>query len=256
MKFASGPTTPLYPVFAVLLLTLLTSGVRLWFQSQGIRWIYILLCAGALSAFATPLLIRLAPLLGAMDLPDERKIHAAPTPRLGGLAIYSGFVIAIFSNAIFTEGLIAILVAGTLLLVVGVIDDVRSVPASIKLGAQLGATTLVIVFSGKFLTLFAPGPVGIVVDLLLTYLWVVGITNAFNFFDGMDGLATGLAAIIAFFMGVVAFQTHQPILGWLSVAIVGSSLGFLPYNFRLRAPAVIFLGEEAPSWDLPWPVWR
>jgi UDP-GlcNAc:undecaprenyl-phosphate GlcNAc-1-phosphate transferase len=71
----------------------------------------------------------------------------------------------------------------------------------------------------------------------------VGITNAMNFIDGMDGLAAGLSAIIALFMGIVAFQTRQPILGWIAIAMLGSCMGFLPYNFRANKPASIFLGD-------------
>ncbi len=113
---------------------------------------------------------------------------------------------------------------------------------SSKLVAQLVAAGIVIA-TGKVLTLFPSGPVGDVANVLLTLLWIVGITNAFNFFDGMDGLATGLAILIAGFMGAVAFETNQPGLGWLAIAIIGAGVGFLPYNFRGRKPAVIFLGD-------------
>src|SRR5207302_3383356 len=130
---------------------------------------------------------------------------------------------------------------GTLLLLVGVRDDIRHVPATAKLVIQLLAATIVI-WAGKLLTFFPHGLWGDVANVLLTLLWIVGITNAFNFFDGMDGLATGLAILIAGFMGVVAFETNQPGLGWLAIAIIGAGVGFLPYNFRGRKPAVVFLG--------------
>ncbi len=81
----------------------------------------------------------------------------------------------------------------------------------------------------------------------MTVLWIIGITNAMNFFDGMDGLAAGLSAIISFFLGVVAFQTGQPFLGWVAVAMMGSCLGFLPYNFRLKGKAFIFLGDAGST---------
>jgi UDP-GlcNAc:undecaprenyl-phosphate GlcNAc-1-phosphate transferase len=84
-------------------------------------------------------------------------------------------------------------------------------------------------------------------NLLLTGVWILGITNAMIFFDGMDGLAAGLGAIIAFFLGVVAFQTNQPFLGWISLAVLGSCLGFLPYNFRPGGSAVIFLGDAGST---------
>jgi UDP-GlcNAc:undecaprenyl-phosphate GlcNAc-1-phosphate transferase len=84
-------------------------------------------------------------------------------------------------------------------------------------------------------------------NILLTVLWIIGITNAMNFFDGMDGLAAGLSAIISFFLGVVAFQTGQPFLGWVAVAMMGSCLGFLPYNFRIKKSASIFLGDAGST---------
>jgi UDP-GlcNAc:undecaprenyl-phosphate GlcNAc-1-phosphate transferase len=116
------------------------------------------------------------------------------------------------------------------------------------------AASMVIV-SGQVLTLFPPGPFGDAANMLLTLFWIIGITNAFNFFDGMDGLATGLAVLIAGFMGVVAFETHQAGLGWLAIAMVGAGLGFLPYNFRGTKPAVVFWGmADRPSSDSRWPV--
>src|SRR3989449_11745550 len=81
-------------------------------------------------------------------------------------------------------------------------------------------------------------------NVLLTVLWIVGITNAFNFFDGMDGLATGMAIIIAFFLGVVAFQTNQPALAWVAVALVGAGMGFLHYKFIPKDPETILLGDS------------
>jgi UDP-GlcNAc:undecaprenyl-phosphate GlcNAc-1-phosphate transferase len=73
--------------------------------------------------------------------------------------------------------------------------------------------------------------------------WIIGIANAMNFFDGMDGLAAGLGAVISFFLGVVAFQTGQPFLGWVAIAMLGGCLGFLPFNFRIKKSAAIFLGD-------------
>jgi UDP-GlcNAc:undecaprenyl-phosphate GlcNAc-1-phosphate transferase len=84
-------------------------------------------------------------------------------------------------------------------------------------------------------------------NVLLTVLWIIGITNAMNFFDGMDGLAAGLGALIAFFLGIVAFQTDQPFIGWVAVAMMGSCIGFLPYNFRINGSATIFLGDAGST---------
>ncbi|MBI3807824.1 MAG: undecaprenyl/decaprenyl-phosphate alpha-N-acetylglucosaminyl 1-phosphate transferase [Nitrospirae bacterium] len=216
--------------------------VRQLFVFEGLRWLYILLFAFLGAGALTPLMAHLSHQWGLVDQPSDRKIHVYPTPRLGGVAVYLGFLGSVLLNSILPDWMIATLVAGSLLLIVGLIDDVWELPASSKLAAQLVAAGIVIA-TGKVLTLFPSGPVGDVANVMLTLLWIVGITNAFNFFDGMDGLAATLAILIAGFMGVVAFETNQPGLGWLAIAIIGAGLGFLPYNFRGRKPAVIFLGD-------------
>jgi UDP-GlcNAc:undecaprenyl-phosphate GlcNAc-1-phosphate transferase len=222
--------------------TLAVPTVRQLFVFEGLRWLYILLFAFLGVGALTPLMVHLSHQWGLVDQPSDRKIHVHPTPRLGGAAVYLGFLGSVLMNSILPDWMIATLAAGSLLLIVGIIDDVWELPASSKLVAQLVAAGIVIA-TGKVLTLFPSGPVGDVANIMLTLLWIVGITNAFNFFDGMDGLATGLAILIAGFMGAVAFETNQPGLGWLAIAIIGAGVGFLPYNFRGRRHAVIFLGD-------------
>ncbi len=216
--------------------------IRELFQLEGLRWLYILLFAFLGTGALTPLMMQAGHHWNLVDTPTDRKIHVQPTPRLGGLAVYGGFVGSVMLNSILPEWMTASLAAGSLLLVIGVMDDVRELPAWVKLLGQLLAASLVIA-SGKVLTLFPAGPAGDAANIVLTMLWIVGITNAFNFFDGMDGLATGLAVLMAAFMGVVAFETNQAGLGWLAIAMIGAGLGFLPYNFRGSQPAVIFLGD-------------
>jgi UDP-GlcNAc:undecaprenyl-phosphate GlcNAc-1-phosphate transferase len=216
--------------------------IREHFVFEGLRWLYILLFAFLGAGALTPVMVHLGHQWGLVDQPSDRKIHVHPTPRLGGVAVYLGFLGSVLLNSILPDWMIAILAAGSLLLIVGVVDDVWELPASSKLVAQLVAAGIVVA-TGKVLTLFPSGPIGDVANVLLTLLWIVGITNAFNFFDGMDGLATGLAILIAGFMAAVAFETNQPGLGWLAIAIIGAGVGFLPYNFRGRKPAVIFLGD-------------
>jgi len=216
--------------------------IRDVFQLEGLRWLYVLLFAGLGSCALTPVMVQISRHWNLVDIPTERKIHAQPTPRLGGVAVYAGFVGSVLLNSILPDWMTAIVVAGSLLLLVGVIDDIRELPASSKLIAQLVAAGIVIA-SGKVLTLFPSGAVGDAANMLLTLLWIVGITNAFNFFDGMDGLAAGLAMLMAGFMGLVAFETDQPGVGWLAMAVIGACAGFFPYNFRGSKPAKIFLGD-------------
>jgi len=232
---------------------LLLPPIQTRFYTVGFRWLYVFLVSYLVATALTPLIRRLAVRLGAVDHPSSRKIHESSTPLLGGVAVYLAFLIAVLANTaglaaplVLNEGMLGVLAGGTLLLLVGVRDDIRHVPASVKLGVQIVAATTVI-WAGKLVTFFPHGLWGDTLNVLLTLLWIVGITNAFNFFDGMDGLATGLAIITAFFLGVVAFQTHQPALGWVAVALVGAGLGFLPYNFRPKAAATIFLGDAGST---------
>ena len=100
---------------------------------------------------------------------------------------------------------------------------------------------------GIILTIFPNTKFGLILNALITFLWVVGITNAFNFIDGMDGLATGIGAISALFLGIVALQTNQYLLMLLSFTLMGGCLGFLPFNFKRNKPATIFLGDTGAT---------
>ena len=103
------------------------------------------------------------------------------------------------------------------------------------------------VYFGIVLDLFPQTVWGYWLNVLFTILWIIGITNAMNFIDGMDGLAPGIGVIIALFMGIVAFQTDQPFMGWIAIAMMGSCLGFLPFNFGLKRPASIYLGDTGST---------
>ena len=217
-----------------------------WFQGAGLRWLHIFLSALSLSVGTVPVCHWVAHRLGVIDRPDHRKRHAQPTPKLGGVAVYLGVLGALAANSIVLEGMGAIVLASTIMLGVGFLDDWRGLSATSRLAAQLAAVAVVLV-SGQWLTLFPMTAMGLALNLALTAFWIIGVTNAFNFFDGLDGLAGGLAVIIAGFMGVIAFETDQPLLGWFTVALVGAVLGFLVYNWRWGRPALIFLGDSGAS---------
>jgi UDP-GlcNAc:undecaprenyl-phosphate GlcNAc-1-phosphate transferase len=186
--------------------------------------------------------------LGVLDQPDGRKLHENATPLLGGTAVFIGFLSALLFNGIFSMQLGVILIASSLLFGVGLIDDVKEISAGIKLITQI-VCTLLVVSSGIFLRVIPDtfGAISVAGNVILTVVWIIGITNAMNFFDGMDGLAGGLGALISFFLGVVAFQTNQPFLGWVAVAMMGGCLGFLPFNFRIKGNARIFLGDAGST---------
>lgn len=207
------------------------------------RWLYIFLLSFSLAIFFTPIMTVIARNLGIMDFPDARKIHSDATPLLGGVAIIIAFTISILANAIMEREIVITLWAALFLSIFSIVDDWRGLSAKVKLLAQMGAV-MFLIYNDIVLHLFPLEPWwGYTVNVALTFLWIIGITNAMNFLDGMDGLSTGVSAIIAFFLALVSFQTKQHILGWIAIAILGSCLGFLPYNFRPHKPAAIFLGD-------------
>jgi UDP-GlcNAc:undecaprenyl-phosphate/decaprenyl-phosphate GlcNAc-1-phosphate transferase len=225
---------------------LLLPALRAVWQGAGGRWVYILIVSSLIAYGLTPLVIRLAHAFDILDVPASRKVHSAPTPLLGGLAIYAAFATAILANSILDRQVSAILIGGSLLVIVGILDDILDVPAIVKLVTQLVAAAIVI-GSGVAITLFPRFWFGNFVDAILTIIWLLGITNAMNFFDGMDGLATGLSIVCAGFLGLFAYLSFQPFLGWFAAAVAGSCLGFLPFNFRRKGPALVFLGDAGST---------
>ena len=190
------------------------------------------------SRFILTLVIRrIATRLKILDYPEERKIHEQPIPLLGGLAVYIAYVAAIFLNFSFSAELKGVILGGTVILVVGLVDDIKKLSATWKLMAQILAAGILIYY-GVRLSFLPNNWWGIGGEILLTVIWVVGITNAVNFFDGMDGLATGSIAICCLSFFIVALLTNQPYLGYLTIALAGSCLAFLIFNFK---PASIFL---------------
>jgi UDP-GlcNAc:undecaprenyl-phosphate GlcNAc-1-phosphate transferase len=229
---------------AVLAGVLFLPQVREFFSVIGWRWAHILGLSFSLSFCLNPAFAWIAKRLNILDIPDERKLHKEATPLLGGAAVFIGFSVAILTNGIFSKALLIILIASLILFGIGILDDFREVSAKIKLLAQLVCTLLVM--SCGIVLRVLPVDLGLIATIgnsLLTVFWIIGITNAMNFFDGMDGLAAGLGALISFFLCVVAFQTAQPFLGWIAVAMLGGCLGFLPFNLRSKKNAAIFLGD-------------
>ncbi len=232
-------------VLAILLLFLFP--LQRWFAEAGGRWLYILLFSFLLAFLLVRPVRALAWTYGILDVPDSRKLHGTPTPLLGGVAVYLAFLVSLLANSILSPAVLGLLIAASGVMLVSLVDDARPLPAALKL-AVLVLATLLIVYSGISLTLFPARTLwGQALNVLLTILWVVGITNAMNFLDGMDGLAAGLAALTAGFLGIIAYQSHQVFLGWVSAALLGSSLGFLPYNFRPGRRATIFLGDAGSN---------
>ena len=231
----------------VVLGILLVPYSRDYFIEIGIRWLYILIFAFSLSAVLTPIMGAIALRLSIVDMPGGRKIHEKITPLLGGIAIVIAFNTALLFNMILGQKMVAILLGGIIVAVISLIDDWKDISAKVKLLVQIGVVLVMVCF-GIVLNLFPSNTIwGYLLNVLFTIVWIVGLTNAMNFIDGMDGLAAGVGAIIATFMGIVAYQTNQPFMGWIAIAMAGSCLGFLPFNFGLKRPASIYLGDAGST---------
>lgn len=215
----------------------------------------ITLLAAFLTAFAlalifTPVAIKIAPKIGAVDIPkDGRRMHTKAMPRFGGLAIFAGTtaVLAIFGGT--NEKIFPVIIGGTLIYILGVIDDLKNLNAKIKFGCQILIAVLMYAMGLqiRFITDYFSGGVlhfGSIICFIVTVLWIVGITNTINLIDGLDGLAAGIAAVSSLSIAYVAY-IHGSEYGMMVVclamlALAGSCIGFLPFNFY---PAKIFMGD-------------
>ncbi len=192
----------------------------------------------------TFLAIRLGNKFKMVDDPDNlRKIHKEPTPLTGGLAIVISFAATILYNFHFSWEMKGILIGSGIVFIAGFLDDIFELSAKIRLGMQVLASAVLIYFDVRIT--FVPDWLGgVVTESLITVIWMVGITNSMNFLDGMDGLASGISIITAFFFAIFAVRTQQAYLAFLCLALIGSCFGFFAYNFRAKQNAVCFPGRR------------
>ena len=204
---------------------------------------------------STPLVRRLAYKIGAVDVPkDKRRVHKKPTPRIGGLAIIFGFLVAVLCfNDDWSKSMIATLIGAGILAVLGVIDDCKALDAKLKFVVQIIAA-LIVVFYGDIRisvfsnpNVFSTEPYVILpmwLSVIVTVVWIVFITNAVNFIDGLDGLAAGVSAIMSMSLVFIAISYHEYTIALVGLALMGSCFGFLPFNFN---PAKIFMGDTGST---------
>lgn len=196
----------------------------------------IFLLALTITGFSTPWVRRAAITLGFVDEPARRKLHSTPMPLMGGVAIVAGFIIALlFFYGSLPRTITAVLLSGIIIAIVGLLDDRYDLPPGTKFAAQFVAVIILLIFD-----ISVKLPLPNVVNYLVTFVWIVGITNAINFLDNMDGLSAGLSAVSAAFILLLGSQGDQFLVSTLAAAILGSCLGFLRYNFK---PATIFMGD-------------
>ncbi len=201
-------------------------------------------CAGLVSFTTTPLARVFAYKVGAVDVPkDDRRMHKKPIPRIGGLAIFAGFVVASLTFCRLTPSLVSVLLGGLVIVAVGVLDDIFRINAWIKFIVEI-AVAFIPVANGltiEFINLFGGYVTFGVFAIPVTVLWIVGLTNAINLIDGLDGLSCGVSAICSLsLMLCSALLIDNYALTLLAAVLAGSCIGFLPFNHN---PAKIFMGD-------------
>lgn len=211
-----------------------------------------LIVALIVALVATPVVKSLAFKMGAMDVPkDNRRMHDHPIPRMGGLAIFLGFLLSVLLFAEITPQLRGMLLGSVIIVVLGIFDDIYSLPAMFKFVVQIVAA-LVAVFSGNVIqTLSNPNifssdlywDLG-VLSIPVSVIWIVAITNAVNLIDGLDGLACGVSTISSMTLLVISLVVSDAPAAILMAALAGSCIGFLPYNLN---PAKIFMGDTGST---------
>ena len=217
-----------------------------------------LVAAFLVALVATPVVKSLAQRVGAVDVPkDARRMHNHPIPRMGGLAIFLGFLLSVLLFVELTGQIRGMLLGAVIIVVLGIFDDIYALSAKLKLVVQIVAA-LVAAFSGNVIqtfsnpNIFSADPYWNLgwLSIPATVIWIVAITNAVNLIDGLDGLACGVSTISSMTLLVISLLVADAPVAILMAALAGGCLGFLPYNLN---PAKIFMGTpDPPSWAIFW----
>ncbi len=228
-------------------------------QNNAIFIIFAFIVALIISYVTTPFVKRLAFKIGAVDVPkDTRRMHKEPKARLGGLAIFYGFIVSVLCfaefklpNGYLNGSLIGILAGSLIIVVLGMLDDVKPRRAIYKLLVQLVAASIPVCLGVRVVAVTNPfGGDIITLPLWLSYLgsmiWIAGVTNAVNLIDGLDGLAVGVSSIAAVALLSILLIQHSTAITLLvmTAALAGACFGFLPYNFN---PAKLFMGDTGST---------
>ncbi|WP_283675201.1 glycosyltransferase family 4 protein [Butyricicoccus sp. Marseille-Q5471] len=211
------------------------------------------LVAGVLSYLFTPHVKKFAHRVGAIDVPkDGRRMHKEPIPRLGGLAIFLAFLAAVLIFGRLNVQMLCVLLGAIIIVVLGIFDDIMALGAKFKFVVQIIAAAIPVCIGDLQIKLFTNlNPfsddlyfhLGILA-IPVTILWIVGITNAVNLIDGLDGLAVGVSSIAAITMLAVALLTGDMTIAVTMGALAGACIGFMPYNLN---PAKIFMGDTGST---------
>lgn len=216
------------------------------------RTLAALLVAALVALISTPVIRSLAFRVGAVDVPrDARRMHNHPIPRMGGLAIFFGFILSVLVFQPLTAELRGMLLGAVVIVILGILDDIFALPALPKFFVQIGAALIAVLHGNRidFLSnpnVFSKNPFWELgwLAIPITVFWIVGITNAVNLIDGLDGLACGVSTISSMTMLVIALSVAEPDVAVLMAALSGACIGFLPYNLN---PAKIFMGDTGST---------
>ncbi|MBM6619068.1 glycosyltransferase family 4 protein [Bacillus suaedaesalsae] len=196
-----------------------------------------------ISFIITPFIKKLAFKIGATDQPNNRKVHQKIMPRLGGLAIYISFIVGILILRPEGSLLLPILLGSLVMVITGILDDIKDLPAKVKLIGQVIAAIIVVTggIQVEYINLPFDGRLEFgIFSIPLTIIWIVGVTNAINLIDGLDGLAAGVSSIALISVSIMAIIMGNLFVASLGFILLFSTLGFLYYNFH---PAKIFMGD-------------
>ena len=211
------------------------------------------LFAAAVVAFiTTPVVRSLAFKIGAVDVPrDNRRMHNHPIPRMGGLAIFFGFILSALIFIPLTTPLRGMLLGAVIIVILGIFDDIYALPAMPKFLIQILAALIAVLMGNRIDILsnpniFSSDPYWVLgwLSIPISVIWIVGITNAVNLIDGLDGLACGVSTISSMTLLVIALIVSEPDVAILTAALAGACIGFLPYNLN---PAKIFMGDTGST---------
>ena len=209
-----------------------------------LQYVVPFIIALVVSYLLTPGVKKVAIKVGAVDRPNARKVHTHVIPRLGGLAIYIGFMAAVLFCVPLHHELIGMLLGCTAIVAIGIWDDICNIPARVKLVGQIAAACIPVAFGLQIEWLTNPcGDILVLPEVIavpLTIFWIIGFTNTVNLIDGLDGLAAGVAFIASISMFLLAVNLNQFLPALIIVSMAGAALGFLQYNFN---PAKIFMGD-------------
>jgi len=233
-------------VLPFLVALLLPYIIKNWMFDHSFDLVYYYLVSFLMSFGLVPLFFKLGIILDISDQPGGRHQHSIATPRTGGIAIFITFIATlnlVTNPPVEFQGLF---LASTIIAGIGIIDDIRRLPAFIKLIGQFIAT-IVLVHHGIVLSFIPDHEFMHIISIILTFLWIIEITNAINFLDGFDGLATGLAIVISFFCAAISYNVGNQFMLIVSIIFMGSLCGFFPYNFRFKKRALIFLGDSGST---------